>query len=72
MPTGDVARDLPSLPGLFFSGERDLSMPLAWAQGRGRQGTDGRLVAVAGAGHSVQLRAKDPSVRQILGRFLGG
>jgi hypothetical protein len=33
---------------------------------------DGRLVAVPGAGHPVQVRAQDPSLCRILGRFLGG
>jgi pimeloyl-ACP methyl ester carboxylesterase len=71
-PTGDVAAELPAVPVLLFSGERDLSTPLAWARAEAAKAPDGRLVAVPGAGHSVQLRARDPAVRQILGRFLGG
>jgi pimeloyl-ACP methyl ester carboxylesterase len=72
VPTGDPSGELPPAPVLLFSGERDLSTPLAWARAEAAKAPDGRLVAVPGAGHSVQLRARDPAVRQILGRFLRG
>ncbi len=72
VPTGDLSGELPPVPVLLFSGERDLSTPLAWAREEAARAPDGRLVAVPGAGHSVQLRARDPEVRRILGRFLGG
>jgi pimeloyl-ACP methyl ester carboxylesterase len=72
VPAGDPSGDLPPVPVLLFSGERDLSTPLAWARAEAAKAPDGRLVAVAGAGHSVQLRARDPAVRRILGRFLSG
>jgi pimeloyl-ACP methyl ester carboxylesterase len=64
-PNGRVAA-----PVLLFGGERDLSTPLAWARAEAAYAPHGRLVIVPGAGHSVQLRARDPNVRQILTRFL--
>jgi pimeloyl-ACP methyl ester carboxylesterase len=72
LATGDLAGDLPPVPVLVFSGLRDLSTPEAWAREEAARAPDGRLVTVPGAGHSVQLRARDPAVRRILGQFLGG
>ncbi len=72
VPGGTPAARLPAVPVLLFAGERDLSTPLAWARAEVATAPDGRLLAVAGAGHSVQLRARDPRVRGTLTRFLGG
>ncbi|HEY2603207.1 MAG TPA: alpha/beta fold hydrolase [Thermoleophilaceae bacterium] len=65
-----VPRELPDVPVLLLAGDRDLSTPLAWAREEARRAPDGRLVVVPGAGHSVQLRAKDPIARRSLVRFL--
>jgi pimeloyl-ACP methyl ester carboxylesterase len=67
---GDPRRSLPKIPVLLLAGERDLSTPLAWASQEAAQAPDGTLVAIPGAGHSVQLRARDPAVQRILARFL--
>ena len=72
MPTGNVSGDLPRVPVLLFSGERDLSTPLAWGRKEAAKAPDGRLVVVPRAGHSVQLRATDAGPREVLARFLGG
>ena len=72
LPAGNPEGDLPPVPVLLYSGQRDLSTPQAWAREEAAKAPDGRLVSVPGAGHSVQLRAADPDVRRILGRFLGG
>jgi pimeloyl-ACP methyl ester carboxylesterase len=63
---------LPSVPVLLLSGERDLSTPLAWARAEAALAPRGRLLEVPDAGHSVQLRARDPAVRRALARFLSG
>ncbi len=63
---------LPPVPILLLSGERDLSTPRAWARAEAAMAPDGQLLEVRGAGHSVQLRARDPAVRRTLERFLGG
>lgn len=70
VPGGASARQLPPVPILLLSGERDLSTPLEWARAEAAMAPRGRLLEVPGAGHSVQLRARDPSVRRALGRFL--
>ena len=54
----------------LLSGERDLSTPLAWARQEAAMAPDGQLLEVPGAGHSVQLRARDSDVRRTVGRFL--
>ncbi len=72
LPAGNPRGDLPPVPVLLYSGQRDLSTPQAWAREEAAKAPDGRLVSVPGAGHSVQLRATDPNVRRILGQFLGG
>lgn len=72
LPAGSPAGELPPVPVLLFSGQRDLSTPQAWAREEAAKAPDGRLVSVPDAGHSVQLRAVDPDVRRILGQFLGG
>ena len=58
---GNPAGDLPTVPVLLYSGQRDLSTPQAWAREEAAKAPDGRLVSVPGAGHSVQLRATDPT-----------
>lgn len=72
VPDGGPRAPLPGVPILLLSGERDLSTPLAWARAEAAMAPDGHLVEVPGAGHSVQLRARDPAVRRLLARFLGG
>jgi pimeloyl-ACP methyl ester carboxylesterase len=54
---------LPDVPVLLLAGDRDLSTPLVWAP-------NGRLVVVAGAGHSVQSRAGSPAGRVAVAAFL--
>jgi pimeloyl-ACP methyl ester carboxylesterase len=70
VPMAAPRQDLPRVPVLLLSGDRDLSTPLEWAQGEARRAPLGRLVVARGAGHSVQSRAKDPAVRAALVRFL--
>ncbi|HEY1521160.1 MAG TPA: alpha/beta fold hydrolase [Solirubrobacteraceae bacterium] len=72
VPDGAPAAELPAVPILLLSGERDLSTPLPWARAEAALAPDGQLLEVAGAGHSVQLRARDPEVRRLLARFLSG
>jgi len=72
VPTGNVSGDLPRVPVLLFSGERDLSTPLAWGREEAAKAPEGRLVVVPRAGHSVQLRATDSRPREVLARFLAG
>ena len=67
---GAPTAELPAVPILLLSGERDLSTPLAWARQEAAMAPDGQLLEVPGAGHSVQLRARDPDVRRTVGRFL--
>ena len=72
LPVGNPSGPLPAIPVLLLAGERDLSTPLAWARQEAEHAPDGQLLAVPGAGHSVQLRARDPAVRRALARFLAG
>jgi pimeloyl-ACP methyl ester carboxylesterase len=72
VPTGNVSGDLPRVPVLLFSGERDLSTPLAWGREEAAKAPEGRLVVVPRAGHSVQLRSTNVSARETLARFLAG
>ncbi|HTP19423.1 MAG TPA: alpha/beta fold hydrolase [Solirubrobacteraceae bacterium] len=72
VPDGAPASDLPPVPILLLSGERDLSTPLAWARAEAAMAPKGQLFEVPGAGHSVQLEARDPAVRRMLARFLRG
>jgi pimeloyl-ACP methyl ester carboxylesterase len=69
---GAPEQRLPPVPVLLLSGDRDLSTPLAWARAEAAMSPDGRLIEVHGAGHSVQLRARDPAVRRMVARFLAG
>lgn len=72
VPDGSPAAHLPPVPVLLLSGERDLSTPRAWARAEAVMAPDGQLLAVPAAGHSVQLRARDPAIRRALARFLSG
>ena len=63
---------LPAVPVLLLAGERDLSTPLPWARAEAAMAPRGQLLEVPNAGHSVQLRARDPAVRQAVARFLAG
>ena len=60
------------VPVLLFSGERDLSTPLAWGREEAAKAPEGRLVVVPRAGHSVQLRSTNAGAREVLARFLAG
>jgi pimeloyl-ACP methyl ester carboxylesterase len=72
VPTGNVSGDLPRVPVLLFSGEHDLSTPLAWGREEAAKAPEGRLVVVPRAGHSVQLRKANVGAREVLARFLAG
>jgi len=72
VPDGASSAQLPPVPVLLLSGERDLSTPLPWARAEAALAPRGHLLEVPGAGHSVQLRARDPAVRRAVARFLGG
>jgi pimeloyl-ACP methyl ester carboxylesterase len=60
------------VPVLLFSGERDLSTPLAWGREEAAKAPEGRLVVVPRAGHSVQLRKTNVDAREVLRQFLEG
>jgi pimeloyl-ACP methyl ester carboxylesterase len=57
---------------LLVNGNHDLSTPLAWAKKELALTTHGKLVVVAGAGHSVQSRAVSDVGRRAVARFLLG
>lgn len=57
-------------PTLLLAGTRDLSTPLEWARHEARLAPDGRLVVVAGAGHSVQNRDASGQGIRALAEFL--
>jgi pimeloyl-ACP methyl ester carboxylesterase len=61
---------LPNVPTLLLAGDRDLSTPLAWARQEAALAPRGRLVVVAGAGHSVQTRAVSDAGRIAVADFL--
>jgi pimeloyl-ACP methyl ester carboxylesterase len=67
---GEAGAHLPNIPVLLLAGDRDLSTPMVWAEGEAGHAAQGNLVLVRGAGHSVQLRAKDPAGRTALIQFL--
>ena len=72
VPDGAPSSRLPAVPVLLLSGERDLSTPLPWVREEAAMAPRGRLLEVPGAGHSVQLHARDPAVRRTVARFLAG
>ena len=57
---------------LLVNGNHDLSTPLAWARKQLALTPHGKLVVVAGAGHSVQSRAVSDVGRLAVARFLLG
>ena len=61
---------LPDVPVLLLAGDRDLSTPLEWARREAALAPAGKLVVVAGAGHSVQSRARNVGGRAAVYRFL--
>src|SRR5262249_37316889 len=63
---------LPPAPTLVLAGSHDLSTPLEWARRELALAPRGRLVVVAGAGHSVQIRAASDAGRNAVARFLAG
>lgn len=72
VPEGTATGDLPPVPVLLLSGERDLSTPLPWARAEAALAPRGQLIEVPDAGHSVQLRARDSALRRTVARFLAG
>jgi pimeloyl-ACP methyl ester carboxylesterase len=69
-PPAPKGADLPPVPTLLLAGDRDLSTPLPWAREQAAHTPNGRLVVVAGAGHSVQSRAPGSRGRREVERFL--
>jgi pimeloyl-ACP methyl ester carboxylesterase len=53
-PKPQGPRELPDVPTLLLSGDRDLSTPYEWAQQALTRAPGGRLMIVKGAGHDVQ------------------
>ena len=64
------ALKLPPVPTLLLAGDRDLSTPLEWAREEAARAPRGKLVVVAGAGHSVQTRATSETGRAAVISFL--
>ena len=58
------------VPTLLVNGNHDLSTPLAWAREELALTSQGKLVVVPGAGHSVQSRAVSSVGRAAVARFL--
>jgi pimeloyl-ACP methyl ester carboxylesterase len=71
-PPAPRTGDLPAVPTLLLAGDRDLSTPLPWAREQAAHTPNGKLVVVAGAGHSVQSRAPGGEGRRAVRRFLLG
>ncbi len=71
-PPAPRTGDLPAVPTLLLAGDRDLSTPLPWAREQAAHTPNGKLVVVAGAGHSVQSRAPGGAGRRAVQRFLLG
>lgn len=58
------------VPTLILAGELDLGTPLVWARGAQQRIPGSRLIVVPGAGHSVQVGNRHPSVNAQVARFL--
>jgi pimeloyl-ACP methyl ester carboxylesterase len=71
-PRPPRGRRLPPVPTLLLGGSHDLSTPLEWARREANLAPRGRLVVVAGAGHSVQMRATSDEGRRRVATFLSG
>jgi pimeloyl-ACP methyl ester carboxylesterase len=71
-PPRPAPEQLPRVPTLLLAGDRDLSTPLAWATQEAGAAPGARLVVVAGAGHSTQLRARSDAARSAVASFLHG
>jgi pimeloyl-ACP methyl ester carboxylesterase len=61
-----------TVPTLLVNGDRDLSTPLEWARKELQLASNATLVAVHGAGHSIQARAASDIGRRAVARFLLG
>jgi pimeloyl-ACP methyl ester carboxylesterase len=68
-PLPPRGRNLPPVPVLLLSGDRDLSTPLEWARAEAARAPRGHLVVVPGAGHSTQSRG-GPVARRAVAQFL--
>jgi pimeloyl-ACP methyl ester carboxylesterase len=71
-PAQPKSGDLPPVPTLLLAGGRDLSTPLPWAREQAAHTPNGKLVVVAGSGHSVQSRSPNGEGRRAVERFLLG
>ena len=60
------------MPTLLLGGDRDLSTPVEWLREEAAVTPDATVVVVPGAGHSVQIRARDDAGRDAVARFLAG
>jgi pimeloyl-ACP methyl ester carboxylesterase len=69
---GNPAAKLPPVPVLLLAGGHDLSTPVAWARQEAAKAPRGRLVVLAGSGHSVQTGSRAASARRVVQRFLHG
>jgi pimeloyl-ACP methyl ester carboxylesterase len=68
-PAPKLPADLPNVPTLLLAGTKDLSTPLEGARDEASHAPGGKLIVVAGAGHSVQSQDR-PQVKRELARFL--
>ncbi|MFC7528605.1 alpha/beta fold hydrolase [Actinoplanes sp. GCM10030250] len=59
-----------TMPVLMINGDRDLSTPLEWAREQAARTPHGRLVVIAGMGHSIQGRNAEGD--QVVREFLTG
>jgi pimeloyl-ACP methyl ester carboxylesterase len=60
------------VPVLLVNGDHDLSTPLEWAREEVRACSEGQLVVVHGASHSVQTREQGGAGRAAVQAFLLG
>lgn len=69
-PEPPKSPDLPPVPTLLLTGERDLSTPRPWVDEQLRHAPRGELVVIRGAGHSPQSRSPDNAGRRAVEAFL--